>query len=133
MQCYLATHIRHSARKSIPLHTIHPVRFFEQLEDQKPPIISNESSADQLCADISICIYQYATSSRMPPSIDAPFPPNLSRWQRIIDYDDLKMLSRAIEWKGEFNPTPDKEKCTDLEFQGHLEKLLNPSQLEDEA
>ena len=117
----------------MPLHTIHPVQFCEQLEDQEPPIISNESSADQLCTDFSNRIYQCAASSKVSPPNEPPLLPNLSRWQRIIDCDDPKMLWRAIDWKGEFNPAPDKEKPSDLEFQAHLEKLLNPSQLEDEA
>ena len=42
------------------------------------------------------------------------------------------MLWRAIDWKGEFDPAPEKEKPSDEEFQQHLEQLLNPEHLNDE-
>ena len=120
-------------RKAIPLHTIHPVTFFEQLEDQEPPEITEESSVESLCTEFSNRIYECSASSKRPAPDDPVLSPDLSRWQRIIDCDDPKTLWRAIDWKGEFNPAPDKEKPSDLEFQVHLEKLLNPADLEDEA
>ena len=42
------------------------------------------------------------------------------------------MLWRAIDWKGEFSHTPEKEKPSDQQFHLQIGKLLNPSGLEDE-
>ena len=67
------------------------------------------------------------------PSDTSPSSQPLSRWQRIIDCNDPKLLWRAIDWKGEFNPAPDKEKPSDLEFQTHIERLLNPVDLQDDV
>ena len=118
-------------RKAIPLHVIHPLHFVEHL--QEPPIINEDPSVDFLCAEFSNAIYQCAADSKSPPS-DKPSPsPDLSRWQRIIDCDDPKTLWRALDWKGEFNPAPEKERPSDLEFQVHLEELLNPVELQDDT
>ena len=120
-------------RKAVPLHTIHPVQFCQQLQDQEPPVIADDSSVETLCTEFSNRIYQCAVSSKLPPQDATLLSPDMSRWQRIIDCDDPKMLWRAIDWKGEFNPAPDQEKPSDFEFQAHLEKLLNPADLQDEV
>ena len=118
-------------RKAVPYHQIHPVQFVQQMQERQLPSIVGET-VDSLCADFSDTIYECALNSRQPVAEDPNFPPQFSRWQRIIDCDDPKTLWRAIDWKGEFDPTPEKEKPSDAEFQQHLEQLLNPSSLDDE-
>ena len=120
-------------RRAIPLHLIHPQQFCEQMQNIEPPVVEEGSSVDMLCAEFSDTVYQCANNAKLPPS-DNPSPQlHLSRWQRIIDCDDPKLLWRAIDWKGEFNPAPDKEKPSDLEFQAHIERLLNPVEMHDEV
>ena len=119
------------SRKPIPLHRISPVQFVEQLQDSQPPSVDGKS-VDALCAEVSDFIYQSASNARAPAPEQPALSPDLSRWQRIIDCDDPKMLWRAIDWKGEFDPAPEKEKPSDEEFQQHLEQLLNPEHLNDE-
>ena len=118
-------------RKPIPHHHIHPVQFTEQLQDHPPPSFEDGKSVDSLCSEFSDFIYQCATKCRTAVPETMQNSPDLSRWQRIIDCDDPKTLWRAIDWKGEFDPTPEKEKPSDEEFQVHLEQLLNPADLDD--
>ena len=117
-------------RKPIPMHHINSLQFCEHLEVQETPLLTDGKSVDMLCTEFSNAIYHSATNSKSasPP---VSYSQELSRWQRIIDCDDPKMLWRAIDWKGEFDPAPEKQKPSDLEFQTHLEKLLNPVELED--
>ena len=117
-------------RKPVPYHLIQPTQFYGMLEERMPPSFDGKS-IDSLCADFSDLIYQCATTCKSAPE-PTPQSPDLSRWQRIIDCDDPKLLWRAIDWRGEFDPSPEKEKPTDEEFQGHLEQLLNPENLDDE-
>ena len=119
------------SRKPIPLHRISPVQFVEQLQDSQPPSVDGKS-VDALCAEVSDFIYLSASNARASAPEQPDLSPDLSRWQRIIDCDDPKMLWRAIDWKGEFDPAPEKEKPSDEEFQQHLEQLLNPEHLNDE-
>ena len=122
-------------RKAIPSHMISPVKFSERLQELEPPVITEDTSVDALCTEFSDTVYRCASSSKLPPPDPCSMTTqsNLSRWQRIIECDDPKMLWRAIDWKGEFNPAPEKEKPSDLEFQAHIERLLNPADLQDEV
>ena len=119
-------------RKPIPHHQIHPLQFVQQLQNLPPPTVEDGKSVDSICAEFSNCIYQCASNARVRAPEPPDYSPDLSRWQRIIDCDDPKTLWRAIDWKGEFDPTPEKEKPSDAEFQQHLEQLLNPTNLDDE-
>ena len=103
----------------------------EQLQDHPPPSFEDGKSVGSLCTEFSDFIYQCATKCRTAVPETTQNSPDLSRWQRIIDCDDPKMLWRAIDWKGEFDPTPEKEKPSDEEFQAHIEQLLNPPDLDD--
>ena len=118
-------------RKPIPLHHIDQLKFAQQLEGLQPPIVSDQS-VESLSSKFSDVMYQCATNAKSSLPRDVPLhSPDMSRWQRIIDCDDPKLLWRAIDWKGEFDPTPEKEKPSDEEFQLHIEQLLNPSDLDD--
>ena len=117
-------------RRPVPYRHIQPFQFHEMLQGYSPPSLDGKS-VDSLCTEFSDLIYQCANSCRAVPE-PTSHSPDLSRWQRIIDCDDPKMLWRAIDWKGEFDPTPDKEKPSDEEFRIHLEHLLNPANLDDE-
>ena len=78
-------------RKAVPYHQIHPVQFVQQMKELQPPSIVGET-VDSLCADFSDTIYECALNSRQPVAEDPNFPPQFSRWQRIIDCDDPKTL-----------------------------------------
>ena len=118
-------------RKPIPYHHIHQLQFCEMLQDCSPPTFDGKS-VDSLCTEFSDLIYECAMKCKAPTPEITSHSPESSRWQRIIDCDDPKMLWRAIDWKGEFNPAPEKEKPSDEEFRVHLEQLLNPGDLNDE-
>ena len=120
-------------RRAIPIHQISPTLFSEQLAGLDIPVVREDSSVDAVCKEFSDKVYQCACNSKMPPPDISLLQPNLSRWQRIIECDDPKELWRAIDWKGEFNPAPEREKPSDIEFQAHIERLLNPSDLHDET
>ena len=117
-------------RKAIPLHHIDDYQFIKQLQDLQPPAVGNES-VETLCTKFSDVMYQCAADAKSTPPAEPNHSPDMSRWQRIIDCDDPKMLWRAIDWKGEFDPTPEKDKPSDEEFRVHLEELLNPADLDD--
>ena len=118
-------------RKPIPLHHIDQLQFAQQLQDLQPPGVGDES-VESLCTKFSDVMYQCATNAKStPPAESSNSSPDMSRWQRIIDCDDPKMLWRAIDWKGQFDPTPEKEKPSDEELRVHLEQLLNPADLDD--
>ena len=118
-------------RKPIPYHHIHPLQFCEMLQDRSPPTF-DDKSVDTLCTEFSDLIYESAKKCKAPAPVSSSHSHELSRWQRIIDCEDPKMLWRAIDWKGEFNAAPEKEKPSDEEFRLHLEHLLNPENLDDE-
>ena len=118
-------------RRPIPYHHIQSSQFYEMLEDRAPPSFDGKS-VDSLCSEFSDILYQHSTTCKAATPEPTSQSPDLSRWQRIIDCDDPKMLWRAIDWKGEFDPTPEKEKPSDEEFRLHLEQLLNPETLNDE-
>ena len=119
-------------RRAIPIQRICPLLFSEQLEDLELPTLTEDSSVDAVCAEFSDKVYQCSSRAKLPPRDTSPSQPTLSRWQRIIECDDPKVLWRAIDWKGEFNPAPEKEKPSDIEFQAHIERLLNPVDLQDD-
>ena len=48
----------------------------------------------------------------------------------MIEIKDSKALWRGINWKGEFQETASKERPPESAFQDHMERLLNPDDVE---
>ena len=45
-------------------------------------------------------------------------------------FDDTKSLWKGIDWKGKFKGFQCKDRPPELAFQEHMERLLNPDQVE---
>ena len=94
------------------------------------PLVLGDETSNHLYLKLAESLYTCVLKSKSPPKLSNPYlilenlPP---RWQRIIECDDPKTLWRAIDWKGEFDPTQERIKPTDQEFRVHIEELLNPS------
>ena len=116
--------------KPKPSRLIDPQKFCEELSQIEVPLVLGDETSNHLSLKLAESLYTYAVKSKSPPKLPNPYlilenlPP---RWQRIIECDDPKTLWRAIDWKGEFDPTQEIIKPTDQEFRVHIEELLNPS------
>ena len=55
-----------------------------------------------------------------------------SRWKRILEIQDDKVLWQSINWKGQFMPNEElNEKPNAHEFKQHFESFLNPEGVEE--
>ena len=109
----------------IPYKRIDTVDLANQLSRCIPSLdhMDVDEAADLFSKRLYECI---ENSNRV--SNDSPVVSNslLPRWQRILECEDDATLWKAIDWKGEFNVTKENTCPSEMEFQDHLERLLNP-------
>ena len=55
---------------------------------------------------------------------------NLSRWQRLLETNDAKLIWAAVNWKGNIDMSENLRR-DDEQFPQHFEELLNPGQARD--
>ena len=99
-------------------------RFSNCLETRIPPALDLDEF--DIALPFVECMYEVAESCKTPRVAPARLDPSKSRWRRIIDCADSKMLWKAIDWKGSFNPSPQQQRPADAEFRRHMEDLLDP-------
>ena len=125
--CEHACEIKASSTKCkdpIPMRMINQDKFRERLQSLEPPAM-NPAHPD-IAVTFTDCLYNIATECRSTPKRAKNVDPSKSRWQRITECEDSKALWKAIDWKGNFNPSPIMQRPGDAEFQHHMEELLNP-------
>ena len=123
-------------RKPIPLRKIMPDQLVEQLLLLDLPSAENTASSDaiarQLAEKLYICAEECISKERTQPAVALNMLQNADqrrsalRWNRILSSSDPKLLWRAIDWRGEYDPRPSQESPPEIEFQTHMESLLNP-------
>ena len=118
-------------KKSIPSRLIDPQKLCDELNLCEVPQFTDGETVNSLCTKLADSLYMCSDKAKVTPhhGSSSSLP---SRWQRIIECGDPKTLWRAIDWKGEFNPNPEKDKPSDQDFQLHIEKLLNPLNTQDD-
>ena len=92
------------------------------LQDLVPPTSTNDITT--LVDETANLLYQCVKSSKKPDS-GKEYDRSQSRWQRILDSKDEKLLWQAVNWKGEFDGRV-KDAPPSSEFQQHFEQVLNP-------
>ena len=121
-----------SIQKPLSKQPVNYYRINHEMFSQKMsvvnPTLATTQDYEALANDFSELLYSTAQEGRMPPPVEPTYDPESSRWKRIMDCSDDGLLWKAIDWKGQFNPgNHDSEpQPSELEFQEHLEKLLNP-------
>ena len=114
-------------RPPISYNQIDPYLFVENMNAVDPTLaISGDQNA--MAEGFSNLLYTTITNSKAPLSPPVSYDVAATRWERIMNCEDHGKLWKAIDWKGRFNPVPqnDEHQPSELEFQAHLEKLLNP-------
>ena len=103
----------------------------ERRLEQWPADPSMELVSD-LCSNVTETIYQACqrSSQRGPqPEVQGNIEAinAHSRWGKLLSLKDPKVIWKAINWKGIFEPPgQSNEGPSDLEFASHFEKLLSP-------
>jgi len=124
------SHIPGKCKKPIPYRRIDKTIFAAKLEDISPPTLNQEDLQESLSSFDEI-LYKTASESRKEDDlIYSTYDKQNSRWKRILESDDVKSLWRGINWKGEFREIQSKERPSELVFQEHMERLLNPEDVE---
>ena len=122
-------------KKGIKIQDIDRDLFEQTLEQCFLPDQENIVSAPEDIADwITDSLYKTADSCRRRG--ESAMMSNTAgldnRWKKILNSHDEKSLWKSIDWKGNFNPTPQKnaEKPSDEVFKEHLEALFNPENID---
>ena len=73
-----------------------------------------DEASNHLFLKLAESLYTCAVKSKSPRRLSNPYliPENPPRWKRIIECDVPKTLWRAIDWKGEFEPTQERIQLT---------------------
>ena len=111
----------------ISFHQVDLTSFKENIESVPPPHRSGDPNV--LAEDFSDRLYKVTKMSKSPYCRQDVYDPSESRWKRIMECEDDGLLWKAIDWKGQFDPTNTESSISpsETEFRDHLEKLLNPS------
>ena len=114
----------------ISVSRIDPVLFTEKMDAIDPVMaMQGDHDHDTVAKEFSEVLYSTISESKAPSIQYDPFDPDTTRWERIMTCENDSTLWKAIDWKGQFNPVPtnDENRPSEMEFQEHLEKLLNPA------
>jgi hypothetical protein len=103
---------------------LHTPTFHALLEATPVPAV-NQTNPDQSARQL---LNKTTKEAKIRPNREeAQWDPDQSRWTRIIESKDPKMIWRAIGWNGTLVKDA-TNRPTDQEFREHFEKLLNPSE-----
>ena len=117
-------------KKPIPYRRIDKEAFTLKLQETHPPII-NVQNIQETLSQFDDVIYQASRENQTDVEIVySSHDKQNTRWKRILQADDTKSLWRGIDWKGEFREVPSKDRPSELAFQDHMERLLNPDDVE---
>ena len=100
--------------------------FSETIEQFNPPLV-NHTDVNVTANCFSTQLYEITKMCRLPREPDLPQDASKTRWERIMSCEDDSLLWKAIDWKGQFDPTCIKNdnQPSEEQFREHLENLLN--------
>ena len=120
------TSSRKRCKKPIAYRRIDKESFTSKMQEIVPPEVRIDNIQESL-ATFDELVYDTSKESQKAEErrYSSQDKPN-TRWKRILDADDTKSLWQGINWKGEFREVAIKERPSELVFQEHMERLLNP-------
>ena len=118
-------------KKPIPFRTIDKDAFTLQMQNMTPPVVSAQNLQETLSL-LDDIVYKASKKSRSNDReiVYSSYAKQNTRWKRILQADDTKSLWKGIDWKGEFKEVQSKDRPPELAFQEHMERLLNPDQVD---
>ena len=118
-------------KKPIPFRTINKDAFTLQMQNMTPPVVSAQNLQETLSL-LDDIVYKASKESRSNDReiVYSSHAKQNTRWKWILQADDTKSLWKGIDWKGEFKEVQSKDRPPELAFQEHMERLLNPDQVE---
>ena len=123
-------HTRGLCKKPIPYRRIDKEKFTMQLHEIPPPELDVNNIQESLNL-FEETIYKTSRENQKNDAIVySTHDKQNTRWKRILEADDTKALWRGIDWKGEFREVDSKERPSEVVFQEHMERLLNPDDAE---
>ena len=123
-------HTRGLCKKPIPYRRIDKERFTLQLQTTPPPELNENNIAESLDSFENIIYNTSKENQKNDAIVYSTYDKQNTRWKRILEANDSKALWRGIDWKGEFREVENKERPSEVVFQEHMERLLNPDDVE---
>ena len=121
-----------TCRKGIQVSDIETKKFVENMETMNIPDTDNVQDIDDSIRSFSNILYECSKSSKKPTGTSNINFGEKSRWKRILELQDDKVLWQSINWKGQFMPKEKlDERPSDHEFKQHFESFLNPEGVEE--
>ena len=118
--------------KPIPYKRIDNDLFTQNIEQHDVSEILDGSDVHATVENFSKLIYNCAENSKSQPA--SPLYSNDAkvedRWQRIMEANDSRSLWLGIDWNGKYRETRATERPPEEAFQCHMERLLNPADIE---
>ena len=111
----------------IRYHQINQELFKETIAQFNPPPL-DYTDVNVTANNFSSQLYHITKMCKLPRAPDLPQDACKRRWERIMACEDDNLLWKAIDWKGQFDPTnvSNDTQPTEPQFRKHLEDLLNP-------
>ena len=114
-------------KKQIYCHVVDAAVFKVLITKTPPPVINQEINVDILIDEIDNRLYHTALQSSK--TRQKSWNMELTRWQRLLDQNDPKIIWHAIDSKGKLPP-----QCPNDEFfKDHFENLLFINNLVDDV
>ena len=117
-------------RKPVPYHRIDQALFSAQMHELQPPPINTENITESLQI-LSNTLYNVSQECKQRE--EAVYTSNdkqETRWKRMMEVKDERSLWKGINWRGEFREVDAKERPPESAFQEHMERLLNPHDIQ---
>ena len=113
-------------KKPIAYQRIDKDSFMTKMQELVPPEVNMENIQESLATFDELVYKTSKESQKVEERLYSSQDKQNTRWKRILDADDTKSLWQGINWKGEFREVAIKERPSELVFQEHMERLLNP-------
>ena len=119
-------------RRGVKFSDVNQSSFIEKLEKTNIPNINESQNVDDSVKNLTDVLFNCSKESQEINRTNYQNHSDKSRWVRILENNDDKMLWRSINWKGQYmeNEMID-DRPSDSEFKKHFEALLNPEGLEE--
>ena len=118
-------------RKPIPYHSVDNELFFTHMQQLQPPEV-NHNNITESVEVLTETLYNVSSvcNVKLPQSTYSNANRQNSRWERMLEVEDTKLLWRGINWNGEYRESESKERPPEEAFQQHMERLLNPDNID---
>ena len=113
-------------KRPIRFHQVDVEAFRQNIENSLPPVIQGDVNV--IVEEFNEQLYGILKASKSRHQ-NIPFDTSINRWERIMKCEDDSLMWKAIDWKGQFDPSNANSDVqpSEAEFNEHLQKLLNPS------